>query len=162
MATDPSDVLEPSRRAALALVGRATAGACLLSLVGGCELAELRGGSGPPVTELLFDVAQAPYDALKTAPALVPVNIGSRRIMLVAVSATEIVCLDRTCTHQACDLSPDQSGLLDLEIRQIVCRCHGASYDLHGAVRSPPASGPLKSWAVTFDAATGKGKVSFT
>lgn len=161
MATDPSSLDNPARRTALAMAGRAVAGACVLSLAGGCEVAELRGGGGPLVTELDFDLAVPPFDRLAVVPSLVPVNAGNRKLMLVSLSDKEIVCLDRICTHQACDLSPDQSGLLDLEINEIVCRCHGGSFDLRGAKRSPPAPSSLKSWPVTYDPRSRKGKVTF-
>jgi Rieske Fe-S protein len=151
------------RRSFLELTTGAALGAALLPALSACEITEVISapvGDGGPANRLDFDVARAPYQPLANVAGIVALDAGSKRLLLIRVSSGEIVALDRICTHQGCDMDPTRSGTWDAANLEIVCRCHRAIFNAHGGVVSGPAPRPLKSYAVTFDAGTGKGSVS--
>ncbi|MEC4807078.1 MAG: Rieske (2Fe-2S) protein [Jaaginema sp. PMC 1079.18] len=49
----------------------------------------------------------------------------------------EIVALNPTCTHNGCTVA------YDAEAKEFACPCHGAKYDMTGAVTNGPAEVPL-------------------
>lgn len=94
--------------------------------------------------------------ALASFPALAAVGgsmsgqpPGLADVLIVArVDAATVVALSAVCTHAACDVA-FASGAGDFQ-----CPCHGSSFGLDGAVRTGPATKPLKSYPVTFDGQT--------
>lgn len=110
-----------------------------------------RSGSDPDVPPggvAPFNISQFP--GLATVGVLV--DIGHERA-IVRTGAMTFRGLSRICTHQGCDT--DVVGG-----RQLVCPCHGSTFDVDGSViRGPnipsPPIAPLTLLPVTFDAATG-------
>jgi Rieske Fe-S protein len=151
-------VLQPAldRRGFLKTLGCAAGCAALASLAKGCTVVELYGGAGSDVT---FDLAVAPYDALRTVGGAVPVDTGARKLLLIRVTETEMVALDRICTHVGCDMTPGVSGAWDTASRSLVCVCHGSVFDENGTVLTGPASRDLDTFPVEFDAAAGTGVI---
>jgi Rieske Fe-S protein len=146
------------RRRFLEIAGRVVACAALTPALAGCEVSELLGGTTP--AELPFDIAAPPYAPLAEVSGIVSVDSGRKRLLLLRTSATEVIALDRLCTHQGCDLDPLQAGTWDPARGELTCRCHRAIFDAHGAVLSGPAPTALPRYAVSFDPATGKGVVT--
>ncbi|HXK16604.1 MAG TPA: Rieske (2Fe-2S) protein [Polyangiaceae bacterium] len=62
-----------------------------------------------------------------------------------------LYALTLTCTHEGCNMAQD--GVVSGS--GIVCRCHGASYNVNGHVLGGPAPEDLTHFAVSVDAATG-------
>ncbi len=56
---------------------------------------------------------------------------------------TEYVALYMQCTHQGCELKPNNVSL--------VCPCHGSEFSVNGKVMSPPADKNLKQFKVISD-----------
>jgi cytochrome b6-f complex iron-sulfur subunit len=54
-----------------------------------------------------------------------------------------IYAMTLTCTHAGCEAQVDG--------RQIVCPCHGSTYDANGNVTGGPAPSPLDHFAVSAD-----------
>jgi cytochrome b6-f complex iron-sulfur subunit len=134
-----------NRRDFLAVCG---AGCALLT--SGC-IAEVYGGDGT------FSLTEQPFTVLEDVGGTAPINVGDRAVLLVRASDTEIVALDRICTHSSCDLSSD--GMYDVDAGQLICKCHWGIYNLDGEVLSGPPPRPLKKFVVEFDRAGGTGKV---
>ncbi len=155
---DALPVLPPAldRRGFLKTLGCAAGCAALSTLAKGCTVVELYGGAGADVT---FDLAVAPYDALRTVGGVVPVDTGARKLLLIRLTETEMVALDRICTHVGCDMTPGVSGAWDAPSKQLICTCHGSVFDEGGKVLSGPASSDLATFPVEFDAAAGTGVI---
>lgn len=136
--------------------------AFVVPALAGCEVGEVVGAVGPVVVKLDFDVAVAPYTPLANVGNVIAVDSGSYQLLLVRTSNTEVVALDRLCTHQACDMSPSVSGRWASATFEMTCRCHNARFNCaDGTVLQGPATVALHKYGVTFDAATGKGSVVF-
>ena len=108
-----------------------------------------------------FDVTQPQFGALATVGGMIGVDSGSTLILLIRASATKIEAFSRLCPHAQADLAPDQHGSYDPPTSTLTCTLHNSKFDATGTCTSGPAQGKsLKSYAVTFDSATGKGTVS--
>ena len=77
--------------------------------------------------------------------ALALVEIHGTRVAVANVDGT-YYAFDDACTHEQCSLAEG-----DLEGTKVICMCHGAEFDVRtGAVLAPPATVPLKTYAVRF------------
>ncbi len=156
---------EPSRRQFLCSLGAAGCAVALAPALQGCETAEVH--QGPVFAALFeFDLAQARFAPLKVAGGMVGAEAGGSKFVIIRVSDKQIVALSSTCSHDpACgNLAPELDGGVgswDLTANVLVCGCHFSEYGADGSVKHGPApkNKPLKAYAVTFDAATGKGSV---
>lgn len=59
------------------------------------------------------------------------------RFYLACLEDGSFLALSRTCTHLGCSIP------WDMEAQKFICPCHGSSFDITGAVLTPPASRPL-------------------
>jgi Rieske Fe-S protein len=109
-----------------------------------------------------WEVASPPYDALASVSGLVAVDSGVKKLLFIRTTDADVVVLDRLCTHQACDLDPQQSGRWDAASQTMECSCHLAKFSNTGAVLGGPAPTPLRMYPVTFDPTTGKGSVDLS
>lgn len=153
---------DPSRRQFLCSLGAAGCAVALVPVLQGCETAEVH--KGPVVaTQFDFDIAQAKFAALKTVGGMVAAEAGGATFVLIRVSDPQVSALSSTCTHDpACgNLAPDPDGVgaWDVPTSVLVCGCHGSEFAADGSVKHGPATKALRAYAVTFDAATGKGSV---
>ncbi len=153
----PQNPHQAERRQFLLRIGAAAGCGALVPLIHGCESAELY--TLPPLhVKESFDLAQSPYTALKTVGAAVDVTFGNVDGLLVRVSDAQIIGVTRICPHQQGNIKWDKAGAT------LVCTTHQAKFANNGAVTGQPNNGDklttmLPTWAVTFDAATGKGTV---
>ena len=131
------------------------------------EFARDKSGGTHPVS-MTFDIGVAPFDALATVGAALAVEAGTLRFLLIRHSAAEVRALDRICTHQGCDMTPEPGkddfcwGLWNSAARELTCSWHGSRFDIDGKVLAGPAPRALERYPVAFDASTGVGTVDFT
>ena len=77
------------------------------------------------------------------------VEVGGIKISIANVDGT-IHAFDDLCTHQHCSLSAGELDGIAVE-----CPCHGSRFDVaSGAVLSPPATEPVKTYPVRIDGET--------
>jgi 3-phenylpropionate/trans-cinnamate dioxygenase ferredoxin subunit len=77
-------------------------------------------------------------------PALLPVRVDGRAIVLTAIAGSWYAVEDR-CSHAGCAFSEDAA----VEGDRLVCDCHGSEFDIRtGAVAGPPASEPIATFPV--------------
>ena len=72
-----------------------------------------------------------------------PVYVSSLRVF-VCRDAGGLYAMSSLCTHQGCTLQ--------LDVAQLYCDCHGATFDLNGENPTSPARKPLVHYAVCVDA----------
>jgi cytochrome b6-f complex iron-sulfur subunit len=60
-----------------------------------------------------------------------------RDLLVIHPAADQYVALDIKCTHKGCDLTYAKDE------KQLLCPCHGSTFDLSGAVVKGPATRPL-------------------
>ena len=70
---------------------------------------------------------------------------GDLALAVTRVSATSVVAVSRTCTHEGCTVQylAAQAG--------IWCACHNGRFDVEGRVLSGPPPRPLPSYAIRED-----------
>lgn len=89
-------------------------------------------------------LAYARFPALTAAGGAAVVDVQGRfPIVVVRTATASATALSATCTHEACILAYDR-GANDLH-----CDCHGADFDLSGAVLRGPTVVPLPVYAAT-------------
>ena len=94
--------------------------------------------------------------ALSTFPSLKKVDgafvftpIGmDQPVLVVRVSDSACAVSDGICTFGECVLKYDPPS------KNLVCSCHGCSFDLSGAVQHGPATRALRTYATSFDGKT--------
>lgn len=131
-------------------VSACSAGCALFA--SGC-VAEVYGGDGT------FSVGSADFQALGEVGGTAAINVESQAVLLIRVSAQEVVALSRICTHAQCDLDPEIAGEFDDATGRLRCLCHGAIFDTTGKVLGGPAPSPLQRFVVDFDSESGEGRV---
>jgi len=109
---------------------------------------------GPKVL-LAFDLQDKTYAALADVGGMVPVQIGTTKAILIRSGASTVIALGRICTHDFCDMSPDDSGMWNAAKNQLVCTCHGSFFSADGKVTKGPAKTGLPTFPVTFSGSSG-------
>ncbi len=145
--------IEPNRRDALMVIGGACAAASLS--LGGCTFSEVYGSLSAQTLNLsLTDEMMAP---LREVGGLAPVDADAWKVLLIRRSESEIIALNRVCTHLDCDMLPG-IGVWDTESENLTCICHNSKFGPDGAVVQKPADGmdiaPLVAHEVRFDPAS--------
>lgn len=99
-----------------------------------------------------FDVSRLTGDN----QALVTTSTGpdGAPILIVRRSSSVYSALSMSCTHEGCTINAPVSGVM-------TCPCHGAQFDLNGAVLRGPARASLKAYPTTYDATTSHVVVTF-
>jgi Rieske Fe-S protein len=101
----------------------------------------------PPVVSGTITIPLDQYPSLQMPGGTLvgkPVGLDDK-LIIARVSDTEIVCVSAICTHQGCTIA------LNLPANDFKCPCHGSEFSFTGAVKSSPATTPVKSYAVAFD-----------
>ena len=143
----------PSRRRFLAgsieKVTVLASSAAVLALINGCG----GGGGSPSVTgpsgPVELDLSSSQLAALATVggvATLSPSAFGGlprNGVFIIRATDTSYVVLDRTCTHQACQVGSFQSDGV------ATCPCHGSQYNTSGSVVRGPAPRALTKYTAT-------------
>lgn len=75
-------------------------------------------------------------------------------MLIVRHSAGVFTAISMSCTHQGCTIDAPSSGTM-------TCPCHGAQFDMTGAVLRGPARRALTTYTTTYDASTSMVHVNF-
>jgi cytochrome b6-f complex iron-sulfur subunit len=135
------------RRTFLATSGSLALAACLP----GCATDDAKPTGGT----LKFDTADAKFADLAKVGGVVATEVGGIKVLLIRTADTTVVALDRMCSHERCDLAPDNAGVWDQAAAKLKCTCHGSQFGADGKVLAGPAKSALKSHSVTFDGKAG-------
>lgn len=103
-------------------------------------------GTGQKVT---LDLDQSQYSALKNVGGTValgggnPSGVPGNGALIYRKSESEFIVLDRTCTHQGCQVNGfNAQGISN-------CPCHGSQYNTDGNVVQGPAPSSLKRYSAS-------------
>lgn len=81
------------------------------------------------------------------AGELAAFDVSGRKVAIANVDGT-LYAFDDVCTHRQCSLAEGE-----LEGTTVTCPCHGSQFDVRtGAVLTPPATVPVKSYPVRVEA----------
>ena len=141
----------PNRRQVLSGLG------CVVgaSQLGGCTIAEVFGDTEGQAVP--FDVAQPEFEALATEGGIATLDVGVRKVILIRRTDTEVIALDRICSHAQCDMAPPLGVWQDDALR---CICHNTVFNPDGTAQPDGATEePIEAFAVDFDPATGTGVI---
>ena len=119
----------------------------------GCTLSEIF--VEPKQGAVGFDLVESRFAPLAEVGGMVPIDLGARKVLLVRHTESEVIALDRICTHLGCDMAPEREGMW--AGNALVCRCHGSRFSPVGQVIDGPASSDLVAHEVDFDPDTGRG-----
>jgi len=148
-----------SRRTFLGQCAAAVAGVTII----GCGAAVLQGceaSTSPPNNggnqngnDLVLDISSLTADG--QAFATTQRGPDGKPILIVRRSATEYLAFSMQCPHEAFQIGTPVNGT-------ITCPLHGSQFDLTGAVKTGPATAPLRRYTSTLDAANNKLTVKLT
>lgn len=82
-------------------------------------------------------VALGPIDQVLSDGQHKQIMVDGAAVLLSRTGAS-VTALDLTCTHASCPLK------VDLNIKRILCACHGGAFDLNGAAIKAPPTQPLR------------------
>jgi cytochrome b6-f complex iron-sulfur subunit len=87
------------------------------------------------------------FDLDLTKPENAPLNkpggsVSSNGIVIIALTSS-YVALAQTCTHAGCTVSYNAGS------NNLICPCHGGTYDIDGKVTGGPPPAALKKYTVT-------------
>lgn len=127
---DRRQLLTRAGGVSLAVAGAAVLAACGSSGTpsGGGGTTASNGGGGDP--EPLAQVADIPVGG-----ALAATDADGNDILLVQATEGTVTALSAVCTHQGCQVAPDDG--------QLHCPCHNSVFALDGSNVSGPADEPL-------------------
>lgn len=145
---------KPSRRAFLSesitKLSAVISGAALLSFLTRCSSKSNNPVSSPSAT-IQIDTSLPAYSALATTGGIASIEPGSitglpaNGVFVIRASATAATVLDRTCTHQGCEVGAFQTGGI------ATCPCHGSQFNTSGGVVRGPAGSSLKKYTATIN-----------
>ncbi len=90
-----------------------------------------------PTVNFTLDLSQAANAALKTVGG----SLASNSVVVICTAANTYTALAQACTHQGCPLSYSNN--------QMVCPCHGGTFDMNGNVVAGPPPAPIKKYTVS-------------
>jgi Rieske Fe-S protein len=91
-----------------------------------------------PSVNFTLDLSQPANSALNTSG-----NSGVTQGVLVINTGGTFIALADTCTHAGCGVAYSASS------NNLVCPCHGGTFDINGNVTGGPPPSPLKKYTVT-------------
>ncbi len=92
---------------------------------------ELAGG-GAGASEVAIPLSEVPIGEAKKIKF-------KGKPFIVVRTPTSVFALSAVCTHLGCIVNWEK------DLKELVCPCHGAKFDLHGNVKGGPAPRPLKT-----------------
>lgn len=138
-----NEIRQP-RRTVIAGAGLGLAATALAACSTYGKKPEAAPSSSAPAESPASPGAPAPAPAALTKTADVPVGSGVIVDDVVVTQPTAGVFkgFSTVCPHAGCNVSTVEGG-------NIVCPCHGSTFDLEGAVVKGPATDPLEAKAVS-------------
>jgi cytochrome b6-f complex iron-sulfur subunit len=124
------------RKTFIKFLGASVATGSLIAFLDACN--KSNPAPAAPVVDFSLDLNMASNAALQHNGG----SLVSNEVIIINNNGS-YVALSDICTHQGCAVNYDGSA------KQIVCPCHGASYNLSGAVLGGPAPSSLKQFTVT-------------
>ncbi|NOY06670.1 MAG: Rieske (2Fe-2S) protein [Chlorobi bacterium] len=113
------------------------------SLFSACEFTEFKSPNEPVGGNLVLDTTTSPYSVLAQPGGAVAVA----GVVVIRISPDQASALSRICTHQGCDLDPNDNGSIVGD--RLRCGCHGSEFNTgNGEVLKGPARVGLKSYPV--------------
>lgn len=85
------------------------------------------------------------HPELQQIGAFIVLTINSKEVIVIREDENTFKALSAICTHQGCTISLNQSD-------QLICPCHGSKFSTTGDVIQGPATQPLASYTVTYNA----------
>jgi Rieske Fe-S protein len=130
-------------------IGRRTFLAQSALLAAAAALAACAGGGDPTSPSLSGQatVKVSDYPTLSTVGGIALVSIQSSPFAIVRTGTSSFVALSRVCPHQGSIVNQNGSGFL--------CPNHGAQFSANGTWIGGQPTSSLRSYATTYDAATG-------
>ena len=95
--------------------------------------------SGPSNVNFTLDLTQSANAALNSVGGAVIAN----GVIIIRASGSTFDALSATCTHQGCTVGYNSSS------QEIVCPCHGGTYNLSGKVLGGPPPSALTTYTAT-------------
>ena len=92
-----------------------------------------------PSANFTLDLSQAANASLKTIGG----SMASNGVVVICTAANTYTALAQACTHQGCAMSYVSGS------NQMVCPCHGGSFDINGNVVAGPPPAPIKKYTVS-------------
>jgi len=135
-------------------IGRRTFLAQSALLAAGALLAACAAGDATdPGTTInsTSDIKVSDFPALASVGGIALVNIGGNPLAIVRTGDASFVTLSRICPHQGSTINPNGSGFL--------CPGHGARFSATGQWQGGERTSNMRSYATTYDAATGTIKI---
>jgi cytochrome b6-f complex iron-sulfur subunit len=99
-------------------------------------------------TDLCIDLAADANAVLRDIDGARVISVDDRRFLIVRTAEATFVALSAICTHAGCTVSYAAGS------RDVVCPCHGSTFELDGSVTNGPAQSPLDVFTASYDAAT--------
>jgi cytochrome b6-f complex iron-sulfur subunit len=117
-------------------------GACACLALAGCAI-----GDGTAPTSLSGSLRIADYSALANVGGVALVSLSGSPVAIVRTGDSTFLALSRICPHQGATINVAGSGFQ--------CPRHGAQFTLAGAWAGGQRTSNLRSYATSYDAATG-------
>ena len=92
-----------------------------------------------PAANFTVDLTNSKYAALKSPGGSININ----NIIIIRTGSSSYNALSAVCTHQGCTVSYEAS------YNELICPCHGGTYDINGNVVSGPPPSALYKYTVT-------------
>ena len=119
-------------KSSLLLGGLGIAGSALL-------IESCKKSSNTAAVNFTLDLSQSANSALNSVGG----SVASNNVVVICTAANTWVALSQLCTHQGCSLSYSKSA------KQLICPCHGGTFDTNGNVVSGPPPSALTKYTVT-------------
>ncbi len=111
-----------------------------LGLAGSALLIEsCKKSSNTAAVNFTLDLSQSVNSALNSVGG----SVASNNVVVICTATNTWVALSQLCTHQGCSLSYSKSA------KQLICPCHGGTFDTSGNVVSGPPPSALTKYTVT-------------
>ncbi|GEM_PF-4748067 len=140
-----SELFDSARREFI-VKGLGVAGGLVLAsstFFSACEFTEFKSPSEPGETNLVLDTTTEQYNVLAAPGGAVAVA----GVVVIRLSPDRASALSRICTHQGCDLDPNDNGSIVGD--RLRCGCHGSEFNTgNGDVLKGPAQVGLRSYPV--------------
>lgn len=109
----------------------------------------------------IYTIKLSDYPALANVNGMVRLTIAgigkpatglpsNRKVIVIRESQTKFNAVYEVCPHENCNVNDFSTSKM-----RFVCGCHGAEFDITGAVKKNPANKNLHQFTTTFNASTG-------